>query len=88
LEVTLNSGFRATINHGGQSLTVISSGGNEAFVLKAPPKGGFYQFVEHAQHGQCPVVSFEPGYGINGWLDWYYRICTDTQSLEQLNPWR
>ena len=88
LRVTLADGRFAEIDTEGQSLNVFEPDGSKLFMVAPPEHAGFYQFARHAVHGECPIVSFEPGHAINGWTDWYYRVDVSGQFVERLNPWR
>ena len=88
LRVTLADGRLADINAEGRSLSVFESDGKELFTLAPPEHAAFYQFVSHAEYGECPIVSFEPGHTVDGWMVWYYRVDVDAQRIERLNPWR
>ena len=88
MRAILAGGHIAEIENEGQSLVIIEVDGSTLFTLAPPGNAAFYQFARHAVHGECPVVSFEPGHAINGWMDWYYRVDVSGQSIERLNPWR
>ena len=83
----LRGGCEAEIQGQGEEL-VISRHNKELFRLKAPSHAGFYTFAEHYAHGVCPIVSFDPEHAINDWMDWYYRVDIDGQSMERLSPWK
>jgi hypothetical protein len=73
----------------GKTLQIFDSAGKKLlFELYAPENAGFYSYAKHSIHGECPIVSFNPGNEVNGWMDWYYRVDPNSQTMEQLNPWR
>lgn len=88
MKATLKSGHVAEIAEDRQRLSVYYLEGGLAFEVSAPEHGDFYLFADHITAGQCPVVSFDPQYSINGWPDWFYRVNVSSQSIERLNPWR
>jgi hypothetical protein len=88
MEATLSSGLHAAIGQAGASLAISDEKDVTIAVLPAPAHAGFYQFAQHAVHGVCPIVSFEPAHAVNGWSDWYYLVSQDGKSIERLNPWR
>ncbi len=83
----LAKGIEAFITDDGSEL-VVHGGGSELFRLQAPEHAGFYTFERHVVHGMCPIVSFDLGHQINGWMDWYYQVDINRQSMTRLNPWK
>lgn len=83
----LAKGIEVFITDDGSEL-VVHSGGAELFRLQAPDHASFSAFERHVSHGMCPIVSFDPGHQINGWMDWYYHVDIDRQSMTRLNPWK
>jgi hypothetical protein len=88
MQAILKSGHMAEITQEGGLLSIYGTDGNLFFSIAPPDRAGFYQFVQHAIEGQCPIVSFSPGHEINGWSDWYYKVNVEVQVIERVNPWR
>ena len=88
MEAMIDGGYKAVIVNGGALLKVLDQAGAEVCVIRPPRYGLFYQFAEHAIHGECPIVSFESAHKINGWQDWYFKINVEAKCISQLNPWR
>lgn len=88
MRTTLATGQVAEIEDDGNVLRVSETNGDELFTVHPPEHSKFYQFIEHVVEGECPVVSFEPGHEVNGWMDWYYKVNITTHQIEKLNPWR
>ena len=88
MRATLKSGHIAEISEDRQRLSVFYPEGGLAFEVGAPENGNFYLFASHISSGECPVVSFDPQFAINGWPDWYFRVDVSNHSIERLNPWR
>lgn len=88
MRTTLKNGYIAEFDDDGASLRVFTPDGLPAFSLLPPEFSAFYTFAEHAIHGNCPIVSFEPGRTRNGWPDWYLQVDVGSKSVHLLNPWR
>jgi hypothetical protein len=69
MRITLEDGYIAEFDDDGALLRVYTPAGTPAFSAPPPEFSAFYTFAEHAIHGNCPVVSFEPGHTRNGWPD-------------------
>jgi len=88
MRITLKDGYIAEFDDDGALLRVYTPAGTPAFSAPPPEFSAFYTFAEHAIHGNCPVVSFEPGHTRNGWPDWYCKVDVGSKSVQLLNPWR
>lgn len=88
MRATLTEGHIAEISVGGLALHILESDRSKLFTVVLPANDAFYQFASHAQYGECPIISYDPGHAVNGWTDSYSRIDVGGQGIERLNSWR
>jgi hypothetical protein len=84
----LQDGYIAEFDEDGASLRIFTPEGTPAFSVLPPEFSAFYTFAEHAIHGNCPVISFEPGHTHNGCPDSYLKVDVESKSVYLLNSWR
>lgn len=88
MRTTLKNGYQAEIMDEGRRLDLFAPDGSYAFTVAPPAFTTFYEFVNHAVEGMCPLVSFELAHSPIQGMDWYCKVVVESKSVELLNPAR